>query len=94
MVVVFLFVRMDLLRARIATAIALFSAILFLVGGILGSVHHLYFTGTSLAVLATVATFRGSEVVSLMFINFEASQNQERTNNTWEKGYSAGKGRF
>lgn len=44
-VMAFLFVRMGLLRVKIATVTVLFSTIIFLFGGILGTFHHLYFTG-------------------------------------------------
>jgi hypothetical protein len=45
-VIAFLFTRMGLLGARTATAAMLFSTIIFLSGGIIGTFHHLYFTGT------------------------------------------------
>lgn len=41
-VIAFLFVRMAMIRASIATATVLFSTIIFLAGGILGTFHHLY----------------------------------------------------
>jgi nitric oxide reductase subunit B len=45
-VVAFLFVRLQLLKVTTATTAVLFSTIVFLSGGILGTFHHLYFTGT------------------------------------------------
>ncbi|HEY8414745.1 MAG TPA: nitric-oxide reductase large subunit, partial [Thermaerobacter sp.] len=76
-VVAFLFTRMGLLRPRVATASVLFSTIVFLTGGIIGIFHHLYFTGTSLAVLALGATFSALEVVPLVLIGFEAEEKHE-----------------
>ncbi len=71
-VIAFLFTRMGLLRVSTATAAALFSTTIFLSGGIIGTFHHLYFTGTPTAVLALGATFSALEVVPLVLIGFEA----------------------
>jgi nitric oxide reductase subunit B len=73
--IAFLFVRMQLLKASIATASVLFSTIIFLSGGILGTFHHLYFSGTPTAVLALGATFSALEVAPLVFMGFEAYHN-------------------
>jgi nitric oxide reductase subunit B len=74
-VIAFLFVRMGLLRASRAVPAVLFATIVFLAGGILGTFHHLYFTGTPMAVLAIGATFSALEVVPLVLIGFEAYEN-------------------
>ncbi|WP_141733345.1 nitric-oxide reductase large subunit [Oligoflexus tunisiensis] len=74
-VIAFLFVRMNLLGVRMATQTVLFSTIIFLAGGILGTFHHLYFSGTPTAVLAIGATFSALEVVPLVLIGFEAWHN-------------------
>jgi nitric oxide reductase subunit B len=74
-VIAFLFTRMGLLRTGTATAAVLFSTIIFLAGGILGTFHHLYFTGTPVAVLALGASFSALEVVPLVLIGFEAWEN-------------------
>ncbi len=71
-VIAFLFTRMGLLRVSTATAAALFSTTIFLSGGIIGTFHHLYFTGTPTAVLALGATFSALEVVPLVLIGIEA----------------------
>ena len=52
-VIAFLFTRMGLLRVGTATAGVLFSTVIFLSGGIMGTFHHLYFTGTPMAVSAS-----------------------------------------
>ncbi len=49
-VIAFLFTRLGLLRASTATTAVLFATIVFLSGGVLGTLHHLYFTGTPTAV--------------------------------------------
>ena len=71
-VIAFLFTRLGLLRASSATVAVLFATIVFLSGGVLGTLHHLYFTGTPTAVIALGASFSALEVVPLAFIGFEA----------------------
>jgi nitric oxide reductase subunit B len=74
-VIAFLFTRMGLLRTATATSAVLFSTTIFLSGGIIGTFHHLYFTGTPTIVLALGATFSALEVVPLVLIGFEAYEN-------------------
>jgi nitric oxide reductase subunit B len=84
----FLFVRMGLLNIKYATTGVLFSTIIFLSGGILGTFHHLYFTGTPTAVIALGATFSALEVVPLVFMGFEAYHNLRISRATlWVKTY-------
>lgn len=87
-VIAFLFVRMGLLRVKIATGTVLFSTIIFLFGGIIGTFHHLYFSGTPTGVLALGATFSALEVVPLVLIGFEAYHNLTLSRATqWIKAY-------
>jgi nitric oxide reductase subunit B len=74
-VIAFLFTRMGLLKLASATTAVMFSTVIFLAGGILGTFHHLYFSGTPTAVLALVATFSALEVVPLVLIGFEGYEN-------------------
>jgi len=74
-VIAFLFTRMGLLRTATAAAAVLFSTTIFLSGGIVGTFHHLYFTGTPTAVTALGAVFSALEVVPLVLIGFEAYEN-------------------
>jgi nitric oxide reductase subunit B len=74
-VIAFLFTRMGLLRTATASASVLFSTSIFLFGGIIGTFHHLYFSGTPLGVLAFGAVFSALEVVPLVIIGFEAYEN-------------------
>jgi len=74
-VIAFLFTRMGLLRASTATASTLFATAVFLAGGIIGTMHHLYFTGTPVGVLALGASFSALEIVPLTLIGFEAYEN-------------------
>ena len=73
-VISYLFVRLGLLRARSATASVLFATIVFMAGGVLGTLHHLYFTGTTTAVIALGASFSALEVVPLALIGLEACE--------------------
>ncbi len=87
-VTAFLFVRMQILKASTATTAVLFSTIVFLAGGILGTFHHLYFTGTPTAVMALGATFSALEVVPLVLMGFEAYDNLKLSrSNEWIKAY-------
>jgi nitric oxide reductase subunit B len=87
-VTAFLFVRMKIVRAATATTAVLFSTIVFLSGGILGTFHHLYFTGTPTVVLALGATFSALEVVPLVLLGFEAWDNLKLSrSNDWIKAY-------
>jgi nitric oxide reductase subunit B len=73
-VIAFLFTRLGLLRTSTATVAVLFATIVFMSGGVLGTLHHLYFTGTPTAVIALGASFSALEVVPLAFVGFEAYQ--------------------
>jgi len=86
--VAFLFVRLGLVRLTTATSSVLFSTIVFLSGGILGTFHHLYFTGTPTAILALGATFSALEVVPLVFMSYEGYGNFKISQNrNWIRGY-------
>ena len=71
-VISFIFVKLGLVRARTATVNVLFATIVYMAGGVLGMFHHLYFTGTSMAVVALGASFSALEVVPLALIGLEA----------------------
>ncbi|MBK7211989.1 MAG: nitric-oxide reductase large subunit [Bacteroidales bacterium] len=86
--IAFLFVKLKLVRTETATSNVLFSTIVFLSGGIIGTFHHLYFTGTPTAILALGATFSALEVVPLVLLGFEAHQTLKITqSNTWINNY-------
>lgn len=68
----FIFASLGLVSKRMATAAALASASLFLLGGIPGTFHHLYFSGTTTPVMAVGASFSALEVVPLIVLGHEA----------------------
>lgn len=74
-VISFLFARMGLVRMVTATAAVLFSTVIYLAGGIIGTFHHLYFAGTPEGVMAFGAVFSALEVVPLLLIGMEAYEN-------------------
>jgi len=71
-IVAALFVKMGLVRVSVAATSVLLATIIFLGGGVLGTFHHLYFSGTPVAVIALGAVFSALEVVPLMVVGFEA----------------------
>jgi len=81
-VISYLFVRLGLLRVGTATTSVLFATIVFMAGGVLGTLHHLYFSGTTTAVIALGASFSALEVVPLALIGLEAWD-------TWKKQHAA-----
>ena len=87
-VAAFLFCRLGLLRIQSATISVLFSTIIFLSGGILGTFHHLYFSATPTGVLALGATFSALEIVPLVLIGMEAYHNYKLSKATkWIEDY-------
>src|SRR5512138_2995011 len=52
-----------------------FSILLYLGAGIVGTFHHLYFTGTPLMITALGATFSALEIVPLTLLGFEVYEN-------------------
>lgn len=87
-VIAFLFTRLGLLPVKMATVAVLFATIVFMAGGVLGTLHHLYFAGTPTAVLALGASFSALEVVPLAYIGFEAYHNYRLSGATrWMRRY-------
>ncbi|WP_339914115.1 nitric-oxide reductase large subunit [uncultured Brevundimonas sp.] len=87
-IVAALFVRMGLVRVSVATTSVLFATLIFLAGGVLGTFHHLYFSGTPVAVIALGSVFSALEVVPLMVVGFEAySRAQHSAVADWQKVY-------
>jgi nitric oxide reductase subunit B len=78
-VIAFLFTKLGLVRVKSATAAVLFATVVFLTGGVLGTFHHLYWTGTPTGVLAIGASFSALEVVPLVLIGFEAYENYKHS---------------
>lgn len=71
----FVFAAMGLVSRSMATTASLASASLYMLGGIPGTFHHLYFSGTTTPVMAVGATFSALEVVPLIVLGHEAWEN-------------------
>jgi nitric oxide reductase subunit B len=71
----FLFARLGLLDARSTERAVLMASSVFLAGGIVGTLHHLYFTGSPPMIAALGSVFSALEVVPLVFIGYEAWDN-------------------
>jgi len=71
-VIILLFARLKLVRPSTAGAGVLLASTVYLSGGIIGTLHHLYFSGTPTPVLAFGAVFSALEVVPLVLAGYEA----------------------
>ena len=78
-VMALIFTRLGLIKTSTATVAVLFATMIFMAGGVLGTLHHLYFIGTPTAVVALGASFSALEVVPLAYIGFEVYH-------TWKLG--------
>ncbi len=70
--VAFLFAQFGLIRPQSAARAAIFSTCIFLIGGIPGTFHHLYFSGTPISIMAIGSSFSALEVVPLVLVGKEA----------------------
>lgn len=87
-VIAFIFMRLNLIRPGIAAAAALLSATIFLAGGIIGTCHHLYFSGTPPVALAWGSVFSALEVVPLVLVGFDAVEDLRRSRKSqWIQRY-------
>lgn len=78
-VIALIFAGLGLVRARAANTAVTFATAVFLLGGIIGTLHHLYFAGTTTAVVAWGAMFSALEVVPLALLGIEALHNYRMT---------------
>jgi nitric oxide reductase subunit B len=74
-VIIFMFARLKLIRVKTANTAVILSSTVYLSGGIIGTLHHLYFSGTPLPIMALGAVFSALEVVPLVLAGFEAWEN-------------------
>ena len=87
-VIAFVFMRLNLIRPNLAAAAALLSATIFLSGGIIGTLHHLYFSGTPTVALAWGSVFSALEVVPLALVGFDAMGDLRRSRTSpWVQRY-------
>lgn len=87
-VIAFVFMRLNLIRPALAASAALLSATIFLSGGIIGTCHHLYFSGTPTVALAWGSVFSALEVVPLTLVGFDAMADLRRSRTSpWVQRY-------
>jgi nitric oxide reductase subunit B len=71
----FILSRIGAVNERSAQRATYFSILLYLGAGIIGTFHHLYFTGSPLFITALGATFSALEIVPLSLLGFEVYEN-------------------
>jgi len=74
-VIAFIFSRLKIISSSTAGRVSIASASIFLAGGIIGTLHHLYYSGTPVQAIALGATFSALEVVPLTLMGFEIREN-------------------
>jgi nitric oxide reductase subunit B len=70
--VAYMFVLLGVVRERIALTVVFLDIILYSVGGVVGTMHHLYFSGEPAEHMALGAFFSAAEVIPLTFLTVEA----------------------
>jgi nitric oxide reductase subunit B len=70
--VAYLFVLLGVVRERVALLVVFLDILLYSVGGVIGTMHHLYFSGEPAEHLALGAVFSAAEVIPLTFLTVEA----------------------
>lgn len=71
-IVAYMFVLLGVVRQATALRVIYLDIILYSLGGVVGTMHHLYFSGTPVAHLALGATFSALEVIPLVLLTLEA----------------------
>jgi nitric oxide reductase subunit B len=74
-VIAYLFARLKVIDPVHAAYASLLSGTIYLSGGIVGTLHHLYFAGTPTVALAFGSVFSALEIVPLVFVGYEALEN-------------------
>ena len=70
--VAYFFVLLGVVEERTALRLIYLDVILYSVGGVVGTMHHLYFSGEPVEHLALGAIFSAAEVIPLTFLTLEA----------------------
>jgi len=65
-------VLLGVVREKVALRVIVLDIILYSAGGVIGTAHHWYWTGTPASVLSLGAFFSALEVVPLLFLSIEA----------------------
>ncbi len=70
--VAYMFVLLGVVRERIALTVVFLDILLYSIGGVVGTMHHLYFSGEPAEHMALGAFFSAAEVLPLTFLTVEA----------------------
>ncbi len=70
--VAYIFVLLGVVRERVALQVIFLDIILYSAGGVIGTMHHLYFSGAPAENMALGAVFSALEVMPLTFLTVEA----------------------
>jgi nitric oxide reductase subunit B len=70
--VAYMFVLLGVVRERIALTVVFLDIVLYSAGGVIGTMHHLYFSGEPAEHMALGAFFSAAEVIPLTFLTVEA----------------------
>lgn len=70
--VAYIFVLLGVVSSPSATRVVYLDIILYSVGGVIGTMHHLYFSGAPAVHMAMGAFFSAMEVIPLLLLTFEA----------------------
>ncbi len=87
--VAYLFVLLGVVTERVALALVYLEMILYAVGGVVGTMHHLYFSGGPASHLALGAFFSAAEVIPLTFLTVEAWSFLQLGRRQWTAGGGA-----
>lgn len=71
-IVAYVFVLLGVVRERVALTLIFLDFILYSAGGVIGTMHHMYFSGAPAQHMALGAIFSAAEVVPLTFLTVEA----------------------
>jgi nitric oxide reductase subunit B len=84
----FFFARLGLVKPELAAKAAVLSATIYLAGGIIGTCHHLYWSGTPTIALAFGSVFSALEVVPLVLVAYSAMDDLRMSRATvWTRQY-------
>jgi nitric oxide reductase subunit B len=74
-VLAFILSRIGAVSAEFSLKVVYVSIFLYLGAGVVGTFHHLYWTGTPVPIIALGAVFSALEIVPLALLGFESAQN-------------------
>jgi nitric oxide reductase subunit B len=70
--VAYIFVLLGVVHVKTATRVVYLDVIIYSIGGVIGTMHHLYFSGAPAIHMALGAFFSAMEVIPLLLLSYEA----------------------